>query len=290
MPPNNASYNNPVVAVFLRVLAWELYVAKRELRVKHVVSDQVQVARKELGLLPLHGGAPHDFIQRLRRLPNLLLTPNNTPPRPVEAFWSTEWRLLYLPPHNLVRRLSANPVSSSLEQNEQSYSEIIVTLRDPAVPTLRVFVGTNRPDGEVFLNRRGLYFIRGANDLYIGKTDEFDVRLRQHYANTNPSWWIFVSQEYSEQTFTQDALTASESLLISFWNEIACIRNGNRGADRKPAFVYLQQAVLFVEAASATLLWLIRERNDLGLPNWSIPFKVWAGHGWPNCYTKVPSE
>ena len=60
------SYENPQTAVFLRILAWEHHVARREPSVQDVVTEHVQAARKELGLSPLQGGAAHDFIQKLR--------------------------------------------------------------------------------------------------------------------------------------------------------------------------------------------------------------------------------
>jgi len=77
-------------------------------------------------------------------------------------------------------------------------------------------------------------------------------------------------------------------LLISFWNEIGVVENQTRGSDQKPAFVYLQQGILLVEAASAVLLWLIREKQDLGFPSWNIPFKSWTGTNWPDCYMELP--
>jgi len=51
--------------------------------------------------------------------------------------------------------------------------------------------------------------------------------------------------------------------------------NRKRGKDRKPSSYHLQQAVLFVEAASATLLWLMRDKKkELKFPNWELPFKI----------------
>lgn len=295
MPQLPLSYDSPLEAVFLRILAWELYVAKEKLTVNNVTKEQVQAARNELGLAPLQnsGGAADDFIQRLRKPPKPTLSPSNTPPRPVEQGWSAEWRLLYLPPHNLVRQLSSKPVWEPSVPASPSpnppYSRFKVTLRDPAVPTLDVFVGTQIPPNRIFHGHRGLYFLRLANQLYVGKTDEFDVRLSQHQKKF-PHWWVFVSPEQSAQTFTLDALAAAESLLISFWNEVSRVENQNRGSDQKPAFIYLQQGILLVEAASAVLLWLMREKKDLNLPSWSIPFKPWNPRVWPRCYEKLPGS
>src|SRR5437867_8785902 len=108
MPSLSLSYDNPVTAVSLRLLAWELFVANKQLKVQDVITDQVQAARHELGLAPFDkdgGGAP-DFIQKLRLPPNPLLSAKNTPPKPAESKWKwpTAWRLLYLPPHNRVRQ------------------------------------------------------------------------------------------------------------------------------------------------------------------------------------------
>jgi len=279
------SYDNPVTAVFLRILAWELYVAKHHLKVQDVVTDQVQRARHELGLDALEGGAAHDFIRKLR-VGKPLLSPKNTPPAPMEPEWKTEWRLLSLPPHSLVRKLSEDPVVVVPEElpQSQNFKEFQITLRNPALPTLRVYLGAESPKGNPFGTHRGVYFLRRVDSLYMGKSDEFDIRLSQHGKNKQPLWWCFITPVASEQTFTQDALGATESLLISFWNEISVLDNQKRGTDREPAFAYLQQAILLVEAASATLLWLIRKQKDLGLPVWSIPFKKWKGRNWPECY------
>jgi len=293
------SYKSPLEAVFLRILAWELYVAKEKMTVNNVIVNQVQAARNELGLTPLKssGGAADDFIQNLRKRPTPVLSAGNTPPRPLEPQWSAEWRLLYLPPHNLVRQLSDKPIlaPSGTSAVLPTHSEFLITLRDPALPTLHVFTGKQVPPSKTFGAHRGLYFLRTAKQLYLGKTDEFDVRLSQHYKNhqnrNSPLlWWVFVSPEQSVQTFTLDALAAAESLLISFWNEISLVENQKRGSDQKPAFIYLQQGILLVEAASAVLLWLMRDKQDLNLPSQSIPFKNWTGRDWPGCYMKLPRE
>lgn len=285
------SYSNPVTAVFLRTLAWELFVAKKQLRVQDVVTGQVQAARRELGLKPLEGGAAQDFIQHLRMGPKPFLSPKNTPPKPSEQIWHNAWRLLYLPPHNIVRQLSEKPVYTIETPNvgTPTYAKFLVTLRNPALPTLHVFVGTQLPSSNTFGVHRGLYFLRLEDSLYIGKTDEFDVRLTQHQKKT-PLWWVFVSPEQSVQTFTKDALEAAEALLISFWNEVSVLDNQKRGGDQEPAFPYIQQAILMVEAASGVLLWLMRDQKSLGLSSWNIPFKNWRGRGWPECYMEIPKQ
>lgn len=294
MPLSSLSYSSPLEAVFLRTLAWEIYVANEKLTVQHVTKGEVQAARKELGLPPTRGGAADDFIKKLRDKPKPTLSPTFSPPEPTEKGWRNEWRLLYLPPHNLVRQLSDRPIltASGVPAGQKTHHEFLITLRDPALPTLHVFTGDHTPPNGTFKAHRGLYFLRTAEQLYLGKTDEFDVRLSNH-DKTNRSknpvlWWVFVSPEQSVRTFTLDALAAAESLLISFWNEISVIRNDNRGSDQKPEFLYLQQGVLLVEAASAVLLWLMREKQDLGFPSWSIPFKNWRSTSWPDCYMELP--
>jgi len=299
MPPLPLSYKSPLEAVFLRTLAWEIYVAKEKLTVNDVTKQQVQAVRSELGLPPLNnnGGAADDFIKVLRRRSPPVLSQGGTPPSPLQPQWPKEWRLLYLPPHNLVRQLFDKPVLDPRGSAAvpPTHYEFTVTLRDPALPKLNVFVGAQLPSSKTFGTHRGLYFLRSASQLYLGKTDEFDVRLFHHMnsrlkRNDPVVWWVFVSPEQSGQTFTLDALAAAESLLISFWNETSYIENQTRGSDQKPAFSYLQQGILLVEAASAVLLWLMRDRQDLNLPSQSIPFKRWRGKTWPDCYMKLPNQ
>ena len=202
MPALPLSYKSPLEAVSFRTLAWEIHVAKEKLTVNNVTKEQVQAARSELGLAPLKnsGGAADGFIQRLSKPPKPTLSPANTPPRPIEQGWSAEWRLLYLPPHNLVRQLSDKPVLDPRGSAAvpPTHYEFTVTLRDPALPKLNVFVGAQLPSSKTFGTHRGLYFLRTAEQLYLGKTDEFDVRLFQHMNNrlksNNPVlWWVFVS-------------------------------------------------------------------------------------------------
>lgn len=294
------SDSNPLRAVFLRRLAWECYVAKKKLPVKAVVEDHVQAARKDLGLAPhgdrSHNGAADAFIQKLRE--DGLLSEKYSPPEPKNPGWEREWRVLYLPPHQLVRQLSVDPVFDDPKgQNPtgRSYKEILVTLRDPAIPKLRVFVGPGTTVGTAGRNRRGVYFLREDKGLYIGKSDEIDVRLKGHQRTRNPAWCAFLAIEEDDRTFTLDALEAAEALLISFWNEIAVVTNDKRGSDRKPAFLYLQQAILLAEGASATLLWLVHNQATLGLTSimdadqsLDIPFKKCGLRTWPECYMTIP--
>ena len=297
MPQLPLSYKSPLEAVFLRMLAWEINVAKEKLSVQDVVTEQVQEARMELGLTPFQGGAAHNFIQNLRKEPRPLLSASGTLPRPLEPAWPNEWRLLYLPPHNLVRQLSGKPIHEDCSPASEAliYRRLKVTLRNPTLSTLDVFVGTHKPPSRTFNSHRGLYFLRLAESLYIGKTDEFDIRLSQHWNyyqqhGNSVLWWVFISPEHSVHTFTLDALAAAEALLISFWNEVSLVQNQKRGSDQKPALPYLQQGILLMEAASAVLIWLTRDKKDLGLPSQEIPFKQWSSPQWPQCYEKLPSK
>lgn len=282
------SYDNPVIAVLLRTLAWELHVAGNQPRVRDV-TEQLQTVRKELGLPAYQGGRPQDFVQRLRDAPNQLLSGAGTPPKPLDKGWSTEWRLHCLPPHGIIRQLSVNPVVVPQPFTTQAtpHSEFCVTLRDPAVPTMHVFVGTGMPPSKTFTPHRGLYFLRFTDSLYVGKTDEFDVRLSHHWKRS-PLWWVFISPKDSEH-LAQDTLAVAEALLISFWNEVAVVSNGNRGGDRRPYFTYLQQGVLLVEGASAVLLWLMRDSKDPNLVGQDIPFKKQGGKGWSAKYMMPPT-
>ena len=302
MPQLPLSYDSPLEAVFLRILAWEIYVAKKKPKVGQIAIGEVQTARKEIGLPPYkisvtgRNGGPHAFFKKLRSHNPPIFSAKQVSPHPMQQQWRDEWRLLYLPPHDLVRRLSHKPVVIEVGVTltpGATHQEFLVTLRDPSLPPLHVFVGSTLPPKNTFSGHRGLYFLRFADYLYLGQTDEFDVRLFQHNSKANKQansllWWVFVSPEQSFQAFTLDALAAAESLLISFWNETTCVRNRNRGRDQRPAFGYLQQGILLVEAASAILLWLIREKKDLIFPSWDIPFKEADYTDWPDCYMQPP--
>ncbi len=297
------TYDDPLNAVFLRILAWERLIARKQPKVEDLVKNQVQAARKELGLSTISGGAPHVLIQNLRKARPPLLSERNTEPRPEEKGWTDEdknWRLLYLPPHNIVRQLSWDPIyslESPKSGKKRTYKEFVITLRNPSVPRLRVYLGKQRPEGKSLAKRRGVYFLRLSEGLYVGNTTEFHTRSVDHFKKRKPLWWIFVSPEGVEQTFALDTLEAAEALLISFWNEVSVVTNDNRGTDQEPAFAYLQQAVLLVEAASAILIWFVRESDrlqkvlDLSLSKWDIPFKKRCrARGWPDCYLKVPEN
>lgn len=279
-------YDDPVVAVFLRTLAWEFYKAKRQ---KIPVNDQaknlVQAARRDLGLRITKGGAPHAFIQSLRRPENGFLSSGR--PDPVEKEWGEEsaWRLLNLPSHRFVRMLSHDPVHEEVTTEKGGFLQFSVSLRGAAVPKLLVTIGKARPTEDLFGNAtRGLYFLREPEGLYVGQSDEFQIRWTDHQARRTFDWWVFVGPEENNEQFSFDTLYAAESLLISFWTEICHTTNRTRGKDKEPVFAYLQPAILLVEAASAVLLWLIREKKDKGFDPWNLPFKDCQADFWHNCY------
>ncbi|MCE9552907.1 MAG: GIY-YIG nuclease family protein [Planctomycetes bacterium] len=298
-PPKEAkmnmrlSYDDPLTAVFLRTLAWELYVADRKLLVKEIAEKLVQTARGDLGLLKNKGGAPHAFIQSLQKpgkQGKQLLS--RAPIRPLERGWQDAWRLLYLPSHRFVRMLSDNPVWTHLSDKTKKAEplQLSLSLRTPAAPKLLVTVGSGPPTKSLLDKAPcGLYFLRETEGLYVGQSDEFDVRWRQH-TKKNLKWWVFIAPEEENTHFYRDALYAAEGLLISFWTEICTTTNWKRSKDKKPAFTFLQPAILLVEAASAAMIWLIRERRDLGLKPWELPFKSCRADHWPSCYLRPFNE
>jgi hypothetical protein len=293
--PLSLTYDDPLAAVFLRVLQWERSVRPEgPPSVTELVGNQVQTARQELGLAKTVKGAPHAFLARLRHAKKPLLT-TGSPPRPTETEWTSakNWRVLCVPPHSAVRQLSDRPIYCQKESDNQLCKQFRVVLRNRAIPELNLYVGNGRPMGS-FEGRRGLYFLRVPEGFYLGQTDEFHIRMIEH-KKKQPHWWVFVSPESYEQTVTRDTLQAAEALLISYWNEVSTVTNNQRGGDKKPAFAFLQQAVLLVESASAVMVWLMREKTSLKkdlagltLTDWNIPFKKCRGWHWPKCYLKVP--
>jgi hypothetical protein len=286
------TYDDALVGVFLRKLAWEINVAKGKPSVQDIVKKYVQSAREDLGLKKTTKGAPHAFIQRLRKLnPPLMDTT-----QPHEEGWKSEWRLHYLPSHRIVRTLSANPVYQTIVLNcptkkkPEGVAKFSVALRSPALPKLRVTVGNSRPE---FNDLKGLYFLREAESLheaaslYVGQTHEFQVRWNDHVNHTGKKveWWVFITPEENNKYFPDEALNAAESLLISFWTEICVTTNKKRGMDNQPLFFHLQPAILFVEAASAAFLWLLHDKKaELKFKNFELPFKDCKANHWPKCY------
>jgi len=282
------SYDDALTGVFLRTLAWELYVANGKPSVRDIAEQYVQSARGELGLKKTTKGAPHAFIHALRKHKFMDKI------SPTDDRWKDAWRLLYLPSHRLVRVLSNSPVVQQNISNFPSRKKPLgviqysVSLRSPALPKLLVTIGNGRPENN---QMKGLYFLREPKSLYVGQTDEFQTRWNDHVYNSGREvcWWVFVAPEEKNDDFPLEALNAAESLLISFWSEICKTTNKKRGKDKKPPIYHLQQAVLFVEAASATLLWLMRDKKkELKFENWDLPFKDCRANHWPDCYLQNP--
>jgi hypothetical protein len=218
------TYKDPLVAIFMRRLAWETLVAKPNppLAAEYVQTQILHEARMDLGFQTSYGGARNEFLDSLRSFHPPLITKKRTPPETNEPKWKGEdaWRLLRLPSHFFVRQLSENPTitvpKEFIERKNPHFQELTVTLRNPALPQLRVFLGSKKPKGNPFGQRRGIYILRLPTKLYIGKSDEFDVRLGGHLngANRKTNRWIFISSEKSDKTFTLDALAAAEALAI----------------------------------------------------------------------------
>jgi hypothetical protein len=285
-------YNDPLTAVFLRILAWEQSFGNRKemLVGKDLADDFLQTARKELGIQPnaKGGGAQIDYVKRLERQDFLRGIKLN------EKEWGLKsvWRLQSLPNHRFVRKLSHDPhveqiIPDPAQTNGKSeVFQFLVSLRAPDAPKLRVTIGNGRPDLNQLQAKRGLYFLRGKASLYVGQTEEFDVRWTQHTKNNGEGeikWWVFVAPEELQEAFTLDSLNGAEALLISYWSEICHTNNKQRGKDKKPAPAFLQQSILLVEAASAALIWLMREKKfkfDL----WKLPFNKCPVRHWPECY------
>ena len=271
----NLSYEDPLRAVFLRKLAWELYVLKKDVTIMDIESRYLQDARAELGLKKLRGGARNVFIQDLRK-DGYIHRKDRRHVEPTDPAWQNEWRVQHLPSHQIVRHLSGDPIIMDLHKSEK-YLHFDFIPRDPVFSAVSVYVAsveklkilTNER-----ANIRGIYIIgKSTNNLYIGQTDEPQVRLPNHKQNMD--WAVYIALKDDPALLTRDSLYAAESLMISFWNEIAYIENDKRGGDTKPPWKYLQQAIIFTEAASAALLWL--ERNFKLI---SIPLKICRAHGW----------
>ncbi|MBK6606064.1 MAG: hypothetical protein IPG24_11440 [Leptospiraceae bacterium] len=279
MPKENKSkisilnYNHPVEAVFLRMLAWEYFQNKNGFRAKDITSDLLQFVRNELGLKKNKkegSGGAQDFLNKLRKrklIKNLDKDANGIPIKsniiiPSEENWNAEstWRLLYTPLHGATRKLSHLPIFiKDSEHKSDDHYAFKMSLKNPAMDTIQVFVGKDKPvdNGCKIMKRRGLYILGMDKQIYIGKTTEFGVRAQSHMSNKNVKWWIFFSPE--NISLSKDAIDAAEALMISYWNEIAILYNTSRGSDQRPDFIYLQQAILFVQECSAICIWLARE-------------------------------
>ncbi len=293
------TYRDPLIAVFMRTLAWEINEAERKdggPLVKELVTDQVQTAPEDLELQRNSAGAPYAFIQKLRKLTPALISCD--PTQPLEKGWSEAdkiWRLFCLPRHRLVRMLSNKIIASDIVK-QSDYVQLCLKLRAPASPTLLVTIGNRKPTQKELSAPKGVYFLRLPKELYIGQSEEFATRWTGH-TSKSIKWWVFIAPKDQQGSFSRDSLDAAEALLISFWNETCFLANRQRGKDKKPSPMFLQQAILFIEAASAALLWLIRERNDVGFTPWEMPFKPLRGRQgsrWPKCYlspeNKIPAQ
>lgn len=247
-----------------------------------------------MGLQRNSAGAPYAFIQSLRKTKPPLISCD--PTEPLEKGWSEEdkvWRLYSLPSHRLVRMLSDNIITvpdTTGKIEKSDFVRLCLKLRAPASPTLIITIGVNKPKPKELEATRGVYFLREAKKMYVGQSEEFSTRWTGHQIR-GVKWWIFIAPE-EQVGFSLDSLNAAEALLISFWNEVCFLSNRQRGKDKKPNWVFLQQAILLVEAASAALLWLMRN-DDFEFTPWELPFKplrARQGIRWPECYLQPSND
>lgn len=263
------SYPDPLVGVFLRVLAWEVFTNHEKYRSKEITTHLLKMVRSELGLKPLKGGASQEFINKLLKSGELKNMEDNYFKIPSDELWnsSSSWRLLNCPMHGATRKLSDLPVVRSLKISNVDYSVFNIALRNPAFDTIKIFVGKDKPNKGKILKKRGLYIL-GLEDgsLYIGQSTEFGTRSSSHFSSKKIKWWFFFSP--TKINISKDTLDAAESLMISYWNEICYIHNHNRGSDQKPDFISLQQGILFAQSCSAIFIWFAREiKNNTTLQN-----------------------
>jgi len=254
------SYSDPLVGVFLRTLAWEVFNNKGKFRSKDITTNLLQIVRSELGLKPLRGGAPQEFINGLIKDEHIENIDEQKNKVPADRLWNSDssWRLLYCPMHGATRKLSELPVINPPKIITEEYLAFNISLRNPIYDNIRVFIGNVKPTTGKIIKRRGIYILGLKNEsFYIGQTTEFGIRAHSHFNTKEVKWWIFFSPEKID--ISKDSLDAAESLLITYWNEISNIHNRNRGSDQKPDFIFLQQGIIFAQSCSAIFIWLARE-------------------------------
>ncbi len=180
------SYESPLDAVIMRTLAWEQYVAGHKAKVKQIKKELelIQAARIELVLEVFEAPSARRYIQELRTGESGYINKGNE-----LLGFPEDWRLLYLPPHSMARQLSYNPVVAQPNPEDGKWQSVI-ELRNPAIPKLHFVVGSDVATGSVTSQKRGLYMLRLQDAIYIGKSDEFDVRIGHHFPNKKPLWWI----------------------------------------------------------------------------------------------------
>ena len=211
---------------------------------------------------------------------NYLIT-SGTSYRLAQKGWESQWRLLNLPKHSDVRRLSFHPIIQADDCENKSQRRIQLSVRHPALPVLDIFIGDGDKPPKGIERRKGIEFLRTHDGLYIGKSGNISERMIDHKRKRKPAWWFFASPK-EHRDLDGDTLEVTESLLIAFWNEIAVVESGRFRVHEPEMFSRLQEAILMVETMSASLLWLIRDGrkywpNDISL---DLPFKRWIGRGW----------
>lgn len=276
------TYTNPQTAIFLRRLAWELYVANKDITFTNALKDHLlPVRRDDLGLLDPPTNKSGNVSTQLQKLYGKEIEKKSNKivfVKETANEWKKEWRLLYLPTHNSVRTLSKDPVFT---QNKVggSYYHLSVNLRSPAIPEIDVYIGSANDIKNICQDSRGIYiaYKQISEKIYIGLTDETNVRFSQNTNVNQANVVLFFTIKDSAHYLTLDSLHTTESLLISFWLEVATLNNQNRGKSKKPPFRFLQESILLTEGISAILLWLHKRQKQLKIPEFSIPFKTGVG-------------
>lgn len=284
MPLN---YRNPLTAVLLRRLAWEQYVARREFTMEDIETKHLPAARRELGLPPVEAKdrAAEQYLRGLFQSPKRLrLDGQNV--KLVGKQWENEWRLHCLPWHDSVRQLSADLLCTELAPAEKrAYREWSVLSSDSAVPRLRVIVGPAFAPADACKGERGVYVVRRTRSLYIGQSSNLATRILGHRSEGEPLWTIAMITDEDVRP-SRDELEAAEAVLISFWHEVAILDNKSLGKLQPPEPEHRQQGILFAKGSAAALHWLMRQKPDVALPDWSIPFRYWK-EGWSESYLKL---
>ena len=213
-------YKEAYIAYAIRLLAWKKFIARDQNAITDDdIEDIILQVFSEFGGIDMSGPTIYNYTKDVREK----LTADHKPKN-----WNgDEWYLLYAPFHQVVRNLSLHPVVQG-----PYYNAYEMTLRDPAVPTLKVTVGNGVPDSQIFEdNPRVIYILRHEeNDdeqMYIGMTDRDGSRMKEHTTKKDPHWW-FIAQPLDNYNFDDSVQESTETMLTAFWNEIAHVSMSNQ--------------------------------------------------------------
>ncbi|MBM3328001.1 MAG: hypothetical protein FJY67_00820 [Calditrichaeota bacterium] len=295
----------PYDRVFLRSLAWEYLWASIPPKKVGEALQYLQNARIALGIEPLKDPAARERLQVLRR--SFSKDPKASPLELIDAtYWRSHWSLLHLPSHLRIRVLARDAILIGVDPRaeKENFHRYRISFRYQALPIMEAVVGTGKPPSYLDEDRRGLYMLNTPNGLYLGQSSEFATRYIEH-AKRQPKWWYFVSpvierengpnnggdyvKPFAPYKVSLDTLFGAESLWIGFWSEICKTDNKQKGKDTLPEYRYLQEAILLVEAAAASLVWLLTEGiRTIGIGDIikKIPFHR-KHQGWPDGYLNL---